>query len=84
MTSFCNARHLGAFADRFPMLEAMAAWSIAVWFKSKRRVSRPIAHPLCLPGTRNAGAPQYHYLVTFRVTVVIWVLPPPVALMVMV
>jgi hypothetical protein len=40
VTSFCNARHLAAFADRFPMLEAMAAWSIAVWFKSKRRVSR--------------------------------------------
>jgi hypothetical protein len=30
---------LGAFVDRIPMLEAMAAWSIAVWFNGRRRVS---------------------------------------------
>ena len=27
------------FVDRVPMLEAMAAWSMAVWFNGKRRVS---------------------------------------------
>ena len=35
-----NARHLCAFVDRVPMLEVMPAWSMAVWFDGKRRVSR--------------------------------------------
>ena len=31
----------------------------------------------------NTGALEYHYLVTFRITLVRWVLPPPIAVMIM-
>jgi hypothetical protein len=66
------------------MLEVMAALSMAVWFNGKRRVSCRLHTPLCLPAQGLLKRFNHHYLVTFRVTAVVWVVPPPVALMVMV